>query len=287
MLFYNLDSRNLDVLKSSGKVLKAILHTFKYEEGVIENCAGHFEKIINILNTPLEISNKNTLRCEIKILGEPKLLMIEMLSTLCIMSSNEIITKIISNKLIEKVTLYFEEFNWNSSLHENFFHLVDTILKYESSELLKVLLETSNLPKILIKLANSPCVDNGKKLIRRGSMGYVFKLANLLAKFKDRSDYIKSYLNNDIDWKSFEITVLAKQNAINNLELGGRSNTEYFDTFSSEEENQKLIENNNTLIEDEKEDVFELLDEDQNDISFYENSYWKVVPEFDELEDIN
>jgi len=57
---------------------------------------------------------------------------------------------------------------------------------------------------MLICLAKAPTVNNGRNEIRRGSMGYVYKLANLLVKTKDRSDYIRNFLDNFPAWKDFE-----------------------------------------------------------------------------------
>jgi len=41
-------------------------------------------------------------------------------------------------------------------------------------------------------------------------MGYVFKISNLLVKTSEISEYIKNYLDDSIDWKTFEVTVLAE-----------------------------------------------------------------------------
>jgi len=37
----------------------------------------------------------------------------------------------------------------------------------------------------------------------------------------------------------------------------------------------------------DQEDIFEILKESQDDVVYYENSFWKITPEFEELEDIN
>lgn len=166
---------------------------------------------------------------------------------------------------------------------------------------------------MLIKLAADPYVNNGRRLIRRGSMGHIYKISNLLAKSKDRSAYIHDFLNSDIDWNHFEVTLLAEQNAIDNLELGGRSNIDAFDNFSSDEgeaenvehahetEEINFVEVNEENLEREHispdrdlnmDDIFQILNEISQEkpsaeVMFFENNFWKVEQEIDDLEEIN
>lgn len=108
-LFNNLDTNNNEVLKASAKVLKGILQAFKYEEGVVERFGAHFDKIIKILDTPTIKNTQNTLRCQVSIIGEAKLLMFEIVNVLCVMSSDFIAYQIVTMQIIPKLANLFIE----------------------------------------------------------------------------------------------------------------------------------------------------------------------------------
>ncbi|CAG9325789.1 unnamed protein product [Blepharisma stoltei] len=288
--FQNLKSENREVVTSSAKVLLSIFAAFKEESSISLKFLLQIETIRDLI-FKVEKTLKNQAGCEATIIGETKLVIMQIINILCGAHLPEVGRLFKVAEIIPKLTELFESHDWNSLLHERYFNIVESIIYSDSQDLQIALLEDAKLPQLLIRLGNSPYVQYGRALIKRGSMGYVYKIANLLISSKNKGIIEDEVINKIEGWASFEKEIVEVYNRVANSELGAIYN---FESASSEGNNETESSNLPVFTDSDNaqiEPISSVSDAqgfggDETASEYFENVYWKVEFDLNELEEI-
>lgn len=178
----------------------------------------------------------STFGASVSVLGEGRLKLIEFANTVLRIQDAAIVKAVAECTIIETITALFQEFCWHSLLHGAYEQLVLVVLQSSSMELKSRLLISAKLPKVLIRL----CADqaqNGRGLaIRRGSLGHVTRLANILENASKIQDYIRGVLDATKGWRQFYTSTITLQNETESRRLDGAKSRNESISFTSEEE---------------------------------------------------
>lgn len=170
---------------------------------------------------------------------EDKLFLIDLIISGCKLSNDRFVRTVVDSQAILVITKLFVESPWNSALHNLFEHLVRTVLQSENSDLIKSLMEEANLPMHLIQIGTEPTtvLPNGVE-VRKGYLGHITRLSNLLADQEKSYSYLNSHLNNLIGWEEYKATTLTQVNETESRQLGGK-NPRGIQNSQSEEEDPR------------------------------------------------
>jgi len=158
-----------------------------------------------------------------KLLGSGRLRMIELIDRILKMNSRRIIQRVCETNLIKIITELFLEFEWNNMLHHAYERLVTTLLTRNDPGLLKALFIDSKLLEIIIDSMKESKIEifrQGRK-IRKGNLGHLTRIANILVDSSQNSGEIQEYLTRNPEWENFVQTILQETNDKNNTQIGG------------------------------------------------------------------
>lgn len=241
----DVSNTNSRVVKANLNILLAILTKFvtsnEFCDGKSEGILQVFVKNFSKFNEVVECLERGT---------EEKVLIFELVRTLCLTKCAEFQEKIVSSGILLSIMKVFENSFFSSILHNSFVALVSTILVAEPNVIKSYLLDTGKLADLIVRHGNSPMVQTKNCMIRKGYMGHLNILANILIKLEDFDTYSEEILENTEGWFEFVSNVLVKQNLVESRQLGGEQYEDFFDKFSSDEEPEQLLENPEETLED-------------------------------------
>ena len=242
LLFSNLDGNNSKGsagIKANLQVLLTLFAKYAVAEGddctVIEMFAENIWRIHDVLRgTPTRFS-------------DDKQVCMEIVRLLCSVNHHELYEKIVDSRILITITDIFERFPWSSVLHNSYLSIASAILICEPSLLRKHLLDDVKIANLIVKHGNCPMMKSKNCMIRKGFMGHLHTIANILLKLDDFDSYLEDVLDNTEGWYEFVSNVLVKQNFIENKQLGTENYAEFFDKLSSGDESEPAIEQFNIL----------------------------------------
>jgi hypothetical protein len=257
-LMRHLYSSNTVVVKSLVSVLIAIIShaplqsdvqgedntTTLYEaevSPVVELLATHLDRLVASIKEPRAAISRTTFKAAIPVLGEDRLKLCELLGVAMKLDEPHLTKRLISEKVPSLFVEMFVEFPWNSSYHKTFESFVNAILDSSDVSLKEALILEAELPRHLVELS-----DNAKFLtegveIRRGNLGFVTKISNLLVKHA-KDDLVKQLLAKFPSWDCYVYEALQERNEIESQPIAGqKSRTSIDDQFFEEEAEPKPI----------------------------------------------
>jgi len=166
---------------------------------------------------------KTAFGTNVKLLGSGRLRMIELIDRILKMNSRRIIQRVCETNLIQIITELFLEFEWNNMLHHSYERFVTTLLTRNDPGLLKALFIDSQLLEIIMNSMKESKIEifkQGRK-IRKGNLGHITRIANILVDSSQNSAEIKEYLTGNPEWENFVQTILQETNDKNNTQIGG------------------------------------------------------------------
>mmetsp|Transcript_7925 Transcript_7925/g.15378 ORF Transcript_7925/g.15378 Transcript_7925/m.15378 type:complete len:581 (-) Transcript_7925:1692-3434(-) len=334
-LLKHLYSNNVVVVKTLVSVLIAIIthaplrsETQKEEEDstiieaesfpIIDLLNAHLNKIVETITEPRNVESNTTFKATIPVLGEDRLKLSELLAVALKLNDSSLSKRIIQEKVPSTFVKMFVEYPWNSSYHKIFESFVNTVLESNDEALKDSLLVTAELPKHLVDLSDNEKFQTNGVPIRRGNLGYVTRISNILVK-NSKNDFIKQLLSKSPSWDCYVCEALRERNEIESQTIAGQKPTILSeDQFSEEEEDPKSLfgPNKNDLDDEdlEPEDEFqdngvpmtteelndalfslsdspiktsEVPEEVQQDMEFNANQYWRVEAPHEDLEELD
>ena len=287
-LFKNTKGKDPLMIESTLKVLIAILFKFTFntdtndyqDNCVIEAFKENLDAIFDIL-----ASNPTKFTAD-------KIIAYEIVKVLCMINNPKLHDKIIESNILSLMTSIFENFPICTILHNSYLNLVSTILVSNFENIKKHLLEKVKLPDIIVKHGGSPLMKSRNCMIRKGFIGHLHTIANLLLKIDDSDSFIDSILDRTDGWFQFVSNVLVKQNLIENKQLGGEGFENFFDKNSSDDERNNietditinLGENNIQVVENvtKNDEIVHNVNEEE----YIDHIYWAIPIEFNIFEDL-
>ena len=218
--FFAFQELNENTIKPKLKIIKNLLEKEKDVKGIDDECWGSEEMVEFILSSEgifkyiLENNKKSIINTSFgdKILtsGENILIMLEIFILLIEMNHIKINEYLLSKNFLCIINKIFEDYPWNSFLHNFYTIFVETILKSS----LKYFI-IGDLAKLVLKYCFNPdtlainCI---------GLLGHCWKIANLLWQSSTDDEEIQKILQNIDSWGLF-IIKLHQKNALENTEI--------------------------------------------------------------------
>ncbi|CAG9319624.1 unnamed protein product [Blepharisma stoltei] len=311
LLFDNL--KTCTNFKPSAKVLKFLIMKNKELQtvgetlisasgvSILETYAENLDVIVHILRNNKNENVKNQAGLYAQPIGEGRILLMETLNLLISFENNTLCDIIAESGAAEALTELFDYNDWNSIFHCTYLNFVKIILLSDSLKLKEALILQAGLPKILMKHGYHPIAKLNPD-IRKGKMGHIHKLANLLVRY-EIFDLCQINSRDLEDWKSFIKAKIVKQNEIEARELG-ENNSTYNDSTSDEEPNPDLQINDKIeakVLEDEpeSEDFKDDAKPETNAVAaqpvqafdkeygYYDSAFWRIPVMFADVEAID
>lgn len=221
------------VVRNAGGVVKNVLTLSG------ETVAEHFIKkvsgFVDILSLDGDGKIVTQFGVEVKCFGEHRLVVLEILVLICNFPA---LVSEVSNE-ISRVIVLLDKYKWSSYFHQAFTGFIEALVNTSANEYAKALLN-ADFPQILIKLACSSTVQCKKFSTTSGCTGHVYKMINLL--LNSKIEAITTSMNLMEGWGGFQ-PKLDDYNEIENKNIGGKANINFFENLSSEDSGEKAEEN--------------------------------------------
>ncbi|CAG9325934.1 unnamed protein product [Blepharisma stoltei] len=231
-IFRNLENEYTWIARSSAKILKNLLKQYleeiKDSGEDVPDIVGIFEKNLEFMKNTLEKPKDKKISSqfcrEIEAYSEEKIIVIDILTILCTVENYSLWKTIVSLKFIETITAHFKTYIWNSTLHTAYLNLLYAILTGESEELIQDIFN-AKIPDMVLDQAIVPDEEIDGISIRKGHIGHIYKIANLLKTARESQTVILNFFNHVEGWYEFESHVLSIYNEIESVPLGNRKSS--------------------------------------------------------------
>jgi serine/threonine-protein phosphatase 6 regulatory subunit 3 len=204
---------------------------------VVELLATHLDKLVAYIKEPRAPVSRTTFKVAIPVLGEDRLKLCELLGVAMKLDEPLLNKRLISEKVPSLFVEMFVEFPWNSSYHKCFESFVNAVLDSSDNSLKTALILEAELPRYLVELSDNGRFPTEGVEIRRGNLGFVTRISNLLVKHA-KDDLVKQLLAKFPSWDCYVCEALQERNEIENQPIAGQKSRAFIDDqfFGEEEE---------------------------------------------------
>lgn len=150
---------------------------------------------------------------------------------------------------------------------------VQTILNSSSIDLKNQIFEI--LPRIILSLCNNPEITTNNIKIRRGIIGFAYRIANCLIRQKNIPELVEVLKNTD-GWQEYEEAILTPYNELENKHLGGSTRFNLFENYSSEEDGPRLELDLDKILAKRN---YNNKEEEEEDLEEYDEGDCDEIPE--------
>jgi hypothetical protein len=186
------------------------------------------------------------------VLGEDRLKLCELLGVVARLSEPLLVQRLVATAVPTVFVEMFVEFPWNSSYHKVFETFVNTVLDSADDSLKEALILRAELPRCLVDLSDNEKFPTGGVEIRRGNLGFVTRISNILVKHA-KNDAVKQLLSNFPSWDCYVNEALKERNEIESQTIAGQKTSIFSeDQFSDEEDDSKPLFSNDKEENDEE-----------------------------------
>ena len=229
----------------AAKVTKQLLELDANKASLTQSLEPYLEVFSNLLSSeaPMQSSQYGMTQPRV---GQVKLLLCEIAAHLVEVPS------LVSSGILTQLTDMFSVYNYHTLFQNAYLTLVEAVMGSQDKELQEALLEQAGLKEALKSLVVSPYEQIQGHTVRRGVMGHVYNIGEMLIK-----EGIE--LGEDFGLE------LSERRRLENWHLGGET------SFNFESEEEAELEEEEALPEE---------------VNYMANNYWRIEVNLDELEDL-
>jgi SIT4 phosphatase-associated protein. len=137
---------------------------------------------------------------------EDKAVIFEIINSLCCIKNSEIHEKMMNSVIFVTLTDLFERFPFSNILHNHYLNIISNVLNSDYENLKTYLLTTVKIQNIVLKHGTFPLVSSKNCMIRKGFMGHIHIIANILMSLEDKDSSIEKALDECDGWHYLFIT---------------------------------------------------------------------------------
>ncbi|KAJ4702988.1 Serine/threonine-protein phosphatase 6 regulatory subunit 3 [Melia azedarach] len=160
-------------------------------------------------------------------LGKHRLKIVEFISVLLTVGSEAAEKELIRLGAVRRILDLFFEYPYNNFLHHHVENIILSCLESKNVPLIEHLLRECNLIGKILEAeknftlaadSNKPTVPaEGRSSPRIGNIGHLTRISNKLVQLGNNNSEIQAYLQGNNEWNDWQVNVLSKRNALENV----------------------------------------------------------------------